>query len=269
MADDHTVVGRVMAIVDALAAAAEPLGLAALTRATKLPKPTVRRIANDLVRQQVLESTSDGYRLGPRLSYYGSRAVRDDPLFLAAPPYLRDLSLRAHGEISWCGAFRGGELVVAQPVFGHEYRELALQHKWPSATMLGPSVALTAGGRLQTAFDPELSERLAHSGCRPLTRHSVTAPRELGALFEAARATGLAYEREQVLTGWSCVAAVIRDANEVPVGVLGLIGRSSSSAQRSTQRALLAAADSMSRELRSSTRAQLAPGLPVTDRPRY
>lgn len=264
MSDDHTVVGRVVAITDAVAAASGPLSLAELTRSTGLPKPTARRIANDLVRHHILESTPAGYRLGPRLSYYGFRALREDRLAVVAPPYLRDLSLRAHGEISWCGAFLGGELVCGQPVFGHEYREAIKHQTWPSSALLGSSIALTAGGRLQTAFDAERSERLARTGCRPLTRHSATAPGELRALLEQARATGLAYEREQVTEGWSCVAAVILGADEAPVGVIGLTGRSSVAAQRSTQRALLAAADAIARELQSSTPADIAPRLDRT-----
>ncbi|WP_327139510.1 IclR family transcriptional regulator domain-containing protein [Nocardia sp. NBC_01327] len=254
MSDDHTVVGRVVAITDAIAAAAGPLTLAALTHGTGIPKPTVRRIANDLVRHHVLEATPAGYRLGPRLSYYGFRAGRAEGLSVVVPPYLRDLSLRAHGEVSWCGEFFRGELDFRQLVFGHEYRADISSQTWPSSALLGPSFALTAGGRLQSAFDDALSEQLAQTGCRPLTRYSATAPRELRLLLEQARATGLAYEREQVTLGWSCVAAVILDAEERPLGVIGLTGRSSVAAQRSTQRALIAAADAIGRELRSARR---------------
>lgn len=249
MSDDHTMVGRVVAITDAVAAANEPLSLAALTRATGLPKPTVRRIANDLVRHQILESTPEGYGLGTRVAFYGLRAVSEKELSVLAPPHLRDLSLRARGEVSWCGEFFGDEVVFRQLSFGHEYREALRTQTWPSASLLGSSIALTAAGRLQAAFDPELSEQLEHTGCQPLTRYSATTPRELRVLLEEARATGLAYEREQVTLGWSCVAAAIVDADDQLRGVVGITGRSSTAAQRSMQRALITAADSIGRGL--------------------
>ncbi len=251
--DDHTMVGRVVAITDAVAAASGAMSLAALTRETGLPKATVRRIAKDLVRHNVLEFDPRGYRLGTRLAYYGFRAVIEEGLSVVAPPHLRDLSLRTHGEVSWCGEFFQGEVVFRQLVFGHEYREAVKESVWPTNSRLGASIALTAAGRLQTAFDAELSERIIRTGCEPLTRHSATSPRELRLLIEQARATGLAYEREQVSPGWSCVAAAILDADEQPVGVIGITGRSSAAAQRSTQRALIAAADAIGREMRSIT----------------
>ncbi|MFB7719446.1 IclR family transcriptional regulator [Nocardia sp. NPDC056100] len=252
-------VGRVVAITDAVAAASGPMSLAELTRGTGLPKATVRRIANDLVRHEVLELVADGYRLGARLAYYGFRAVNEEGLSVVAPPHLRELSLRAHGEVSWCGEFFDGEMVFRQLVFGHEYREAVRNQNWPSNARLGSSIALTAAGRLQTAYDAELSERITHTGCAPLTKHSATSPRELGLLLEQARATGLAYEREQVTPGWSCVAAAILDAEERPLGVIGITGRSSAAAQRSTQRALIAAADAIGRDLRSLVRTAIAP----------
>jgi DNA-binding IclR family transcriptional regulator len=64
--DDHTVIGRAVAILDCIASAAGPLALAALTRRTGIPKPTVRRIANDLTKRGMLELTSDGYQPATR-----------------------------------------------------------------------------------------------------------------------------------------------------------------------------------------------------------
>jgi hypothetical protein len=54
--DDHTVVGRAVAILDCVASAASPLPLAALTRKTGIPKPTVRRIASDLTERSNIDA---------------------------------------------------------------------------------------------------------------------------------------------------------------------------------------------------------------------
>ncbi|MQY25931.1 helix-turn-helix domain-containing protein [Nocardia aurantia] len=251
--EDRTVIGRAVAVLDAVAAATEPLSLAALTAATSLPKPTARRIANELVRRGVLAAAPGGYRLGPRLDYYGSRALRDDRLAATAQPYLWDLSWRTGGEIAWCGTLLGGELTFrSPPVFGHRYREAVGAQGWPSMAMLGPSVVLTAGGRLQVALDDRQAGEITQRGCRPLTRHSAVAPRRLTANLAAARDAGFASEQEQALDGWCCAAAVVRGADERPVGIVGVTGRGGA-AQRSIQRVLIAAAGGIARELRTGT----------------
>ncbi|MEV6984738.1 helix-turn-helix domain-containing protein [Sphaerisporangium sp. NPDC051017] len=73
--DDRTVTGRAAAILDAVAAG-DPMTLAELTRAVGIPKPTVRRIAADLMSRRLLARCADGrYRLGVHLLELGVRAA--------------------------------------------------------------------------------------------------------------------------------------------------------------------------------------------------
>ncbi|WP_446219963.1 helix-turn-helix domain-containing protein [Micromonospora sp. IBHARD004] len=64
--DDHTVTGRVMAVLEAVGALEEAATLAALTRHTGIPKPTVRRIAADLVARKILNRDATGYLWGSK-----------------------------------------------------------------------------------------------------------------------------------------------------------------------------------------------------------
>jgi hypothetical protein len=47
--DDHTMVGRALAVIEAVAAHGPPIALAELSSLTGNPKPTTHRIVNDLV----------------------------------------------------------------------------------------------------------------------------------------------------------------------------------------------------------------------------
>ena len=123
---------------------------------------------------------------------------------------------------------------------------------WPGPDLLGPSVVLLAGGRLQVAHQPERAERILSSGCRPLTRFSVTDPRRLRVLLAQARDTGFAEEDEQAMLGWSCMAAVVRDQAGTMIGAIGVTGRSSGIAARGLRSGLLRSAGTLAGELRAA-----------------
>jgi DNA-binding IclR family transcriptional regulator len=88
--DDHTVTGRVLAVLETVAAHDRPMSPAELTRAVAIPRPTVRRIATDLCGRRMLRQGVDGgYLLGP-----GMRAASQSGLRQAATPNMQDL--RSH-----------------------------------------------------------------------------------------------------------------------------------------------------------------------------
>ena len=64
---ERSMVARAVQVIDAVAASRAPATLGRLMRATALPKPTVRRIAHQLVEQGVLARTDAGYVLGARV----------------------------------------------------------------------------------------------------------------------------------------------------------------------------------------------------------
>jgi len=111
--DDKTVVGRVAAILDAVAEASAPVPLAELTRLTGIPKPTVRRIAASLVARGILGRTEAGYVPGGKMLRYGLHAMSRHPVALAVQPYLQDLHQRSMGEMAWFATAEAGELTVA------------------------------------------------------------------------------------------------------------------------------------------------------------
>ncbi|WP_167474003.1 IclR family transcriptional regulator [Nocardia arthritidis] len=231
-AGDRTVVGRAVRILDAVATGTPPVSLARLTIRTGLPKATVRRIANGLARRGMLTATSMGYRIGPRLLWQGMRSRDRQRETITVQPYLQELYACSDAQIAWYAIRCHGELAIAATAFGLADRAIVQATSRLDLSAFGPSLVLTAAGRLHIAHDDELIDRISTTSCPPLTNHSVTDPKRLRALLDAARATGSALEYEQVLRGWSCAAEAVYDTSGDLIGVLGVLGRGFSVARR-------------------------------------
>lgn len=239
--DDHTVVGRALAVIEAVAECGPNATLSELARLTGIPKPTALRVANDLVQRRLLRRTPNGYALGPELSRLGETASlqRDFDRYL---PVLEELHA-AHGGVAWLTA--GRELAKVQPVgmVCDDGLEGIARAGWPapgSAAML----INTAGGHLALAHQSDLLERVARGGMTPSTPHSLRDISQLFASVRRARQDGFAVESEQSAKGWSCAAAVLprRTDKRAVIGVTIPVGRANA---RELIRSVLRALDAI------------------------
>ncbi|MFI2077557.1 IclR family transcriptional regulator [Streptomyces triculaminicus] len=204
--DDHTVIGRAVAILDAVASTPEPMSLSKLAAETGIPKPTVRRIANQLVAQGILCSHPRGYRLGLRLTELGGMAVRQLGSAELAAPFVHELHRRT-GQIAWIGAVSGDCLVVLDTAFGREHAGI-MSTSWPPKMTL-EAVAATAAGRLMMATRANGSEQVLRLGLTRLTPYTITSPRILQDRLRCAAETGQALEHQETRLGWWCGAALV------------------------------------------------------------
>src|SRR6056297_1045875 len=90
-ADAASIVHRAAVVLDAFGAKRAVMGLSELSRRSGLPKPTVHRLAGQLVEVGFLERQGTSYRLGVRLFELGLRVPRSRVLRDAALPFLEDL----------------------------------------------------------------------------------------------------------------------------------------------------------------------------------
>lgn len=253
MVDDHTVLGRAVAILDCVVDAVDPLPLAVLTRLTTIPKPTVRRIANHLVDRGMLELTPDGYVPGQRLIHHGLQSAFHDGTVVTVQPHLQDLHLRTRGEAAWFARMHQGELVVTGAAYGRQH--IAELHKaWFSRmSRLGPSMILLAMGIIEVANRPDLADRILFSGWPPLTRYSITDKGRMRRVLAEAFDTGFAQEVEQTKLGVACVAAALRDSSGQLVGAIGATGQCRAIGTSGVRAGLERSAELLERELRSAT----------------
>lgn len=196
---------RAVAILDSFRPTGGPFRLAELVRRSGLPKSTVHRLVGELVRLSLLEQTSTGYLLGPKLFELGALAPRQRDLREAALPFMQDL-FEATRETVHLGIRDGHQVVYVEKIHGRDPLDL------PSRIGGRLPLTCTGVGKALLAFsgDAVLAEVLA--GPLPaITPQSITDPARLRTTIELAQATAIAVEEQEATVGVSCIAAPVLD----------------------------------------------------------
>ncbi|WP_162889964.1 IclR family transcriptional regulator [Streptomyces olivoreticuli] len=195
-----------MEILGAVASAPVPMSLSKLTEETGIPKPTVRRIANQLVAHGVLYHHLGGYRIGLRVTELGGMAARQLGSAELAASFVHELHRRT-GQIAWIGAVSDDCLVMLDTAFARDHVRI-MGTSWPPKMKL-ETIAATAAGQLMMALRANETGEVPRWSLTRLTPYTVTSPqRHLDRLRSAAE-TGEAVEWEEVRLGWWCGAALV------------------------------------------------------------
>jgi DNA-binding IclR family transcriptional regulator len=249
--DDHTVAGRILAVLDAVTAFGRPVTLAEITRGTKIPKPTVRRIAADLVMRRMLRRCADGrFILGSRLVELGMHAAAQHGLREAATPYVQELFART-GEIVWVCVLADADVTLVYSAFGANRADEVRRKGWPFG-LNNLAFQATAAGRIVLADRPDLVERRRSRPLPAITPHTTISWPRLTATLDAVRDSGIAIEHQQCLSGYSCVATGLRAPTGSLIGIIGVTGRASTLPVRGLIRPLLNAARDVTHKLSPS-----------------
>jgi len=176
-------------------------GVSELARALELPKSTVHRLLQALVRRGLVEQENGRYAPGARLVALGLGAQERDPVVGAARPVL-DEEARALGETVFLMAPRSAGLVVLDKAEGAGFLR--------AAPRLGEVVPLhaTAAGKLAFAFAPERFA-LERAGSEAFTERTLRDADALRAEVERARKQGWAENHGEWIDGLSVVAAPV------------------------------------------------------------
>jgi len=218
--DDRSVLGRVLSILDAVAQDVGEVGLSELARRTGVKKPTVHRLATEMVRHRLLDRGAYGYRLGFHLFELGhqvqvSRALRDIAL-----PYMEDLYEISH-EIVQMAVLDGTEVVFLEKLTGHRSYEA------PSWVGGRHPASCTALGKAILSRSPDVVvERVIAAGLPRRTQRSITDPAAFRAELARIREEGVAFDTEEGIPEISCVAAPVCNTEGLPIVSLSITGPS-------------------------------------------
>ena len=199
--DPNTVLGKVEAILDALAEDGTTMGLSALARSSGVPKATVHRICTDLVTWGVVERSGDAYRLGARLFELGSRVPSRRVLRELALPYLEELLVACGHSI---------HLAVPLPDAVLYLDKLIVHRSTPTPSEVASRAPLhaTATGKAVLAFgDPNLIHDLLSGGLERFTPRTLVEPAELARDLGETRARGYSEEWEEYALGYASMGA--------------------------------------------------------------
>lgn len=178
------------------------LTLAQLVRRTGLPRSSAHRMLERLVALRWLRREGHDYELGMRLVELGSLAVHQHRLHRAAGPLLHDLH-RATGLVAHLAVLDGSDVVYLDKIGDRMTAAI------PTRVGGRQPAHCTAIGKAILAFTDGVDVNLQHRR----TRYSISSAGQLATELAKVRARGVAFEREESLLGFGCVAA--------PIGPLG------------------------------------------------
>ena len=160
---------------------------------------------------------SGSYSLGVRLLHLGNAYTARFDLLAAASELSRDVAART-GETCSIAVLQGSEVFYLAKVDGTEVL--------PVPSSIGrrlPASCTGLGKALLSCLPTERLHALYPDGVLPtLTPSSITTLAELMPQLERARATGVAFEREESTPGLACAATVIRDVADRPVAAVSV-----------------------------------------------
>ncbi len=208
-----SVLGRIIAIFDAVKESGGCISITDIAARTRLPKSTVSRLVSDLTAQRYLTRTDEGVILGLRLFELGARASLPRRLIGAAAPVIRNL-LEATGErvVLW---IQQGENMVSLAAVPGRLPML------PTAAGMRSPVLTTASGKAYLAFcaDQRVVTRISASlgdGAASRLRDELT----------SVRASVVAMDIEMSYPGIAAVASPVLSPDRVVLGAISLAGPS-------------------------------------------
>ncbi|MBK3774342.1 IclR family transcriptional regulator [Azospirillum sp. YIM DDC1] len=207
--DRRPLADRVLALLDAVAGAGQPMAVKDIAEKLALPKPTAHRLIAMLEERGFLARPFDGrlVTVGPKLRTLALNTLRSSLAQAPSHARLRALSLEL-GETCNIGVLEGGDVV---------YLDRVEVEGWPLRLEFGVGSRVplhcTAMGKLFLAFLPELPRRRLLD-CLPLPRMSAATlcdPALFRAELERIAACGHSFDDEEYMPGVFCAAVPIRD----------------------------------------------------------
>ncbi|ORA84811.1 IclR family transcriptional regulator [Mycobacterium malmoense] len=192
------VIDRISLVLDAFDGPGR-LTLAQIVRRTGLPRSSAHRMLERLVQLRWLRRSGRDYELGMRLVELGSLAVHQDRLVRAARPLLGELH-RATGLVVHLAVLDGPDVVYLEKIGDQGI-----------PTRVGgrqPAHCTAVGKAILAHHDAEVDLQVRK------TRYSISNSAQLAIELAKVRAHGVAFEREESLLGFGCVAAPIGNPGE-------------------------------------------------------
>lgn len=197
------VIRRVAAILRALHDAPEGLSLSQLSERVDLARSTIHRLVTTLEEERFVNSSPDGYRLGPGLM----SLVRNDDADIArkARPFMVSLSRQLQETV---------DLAVLEQDTVHFIDQVSPSRRLRAVSSIGAyfPVHCTANGKALLATMPDESiAALLPKRLPRLTPNTIVNRSRLFTEVQKTRESGVAFDREEHTLGICAVGAVISD----------------------------------------------------------
>ncbi|PTR22821.1 IclR family transcriptional regulator [Rhodococcus sp. OK519] len=215
-----SMIERMTLILDVFEDRSTRLTLEEIGVRTQLPRSTVHRILEQLVRLDWVEHASFGYCLGRRASSLGSgNGSSNGDLRVAAAPLLHELHLQT-GMVVHLAVLDGRDSVYLDKVGGRHFASTL-----PSRVGGRCPAYSTAGGKSMLAWlTPEHVDSLYETQLSRRTNHTITGLSTLHQELNRIRQRrGLAFESGESVRGVACVGVAVR-GHDGPAAAISLCG---------------------------------------------
>jgi IclR family transcriptional regulator, acetate operon repressor len=231
-----SVLGRIIAILDAVKGPDRCVTITDVALRTGLPKSTVSRLVGELTAQRYLERCDDGITLGLRLFELGARASLPRRLIGAAAPVIRSLH-DATGERVVLWVQQGNDMVSMAAAPGR-------LPMLPTRAGTRSPVLTTASGKAYLAFcaDQRVVDRISASLVDEAAHHFRDELTQV-------RATVVAMDIEASYPGIAAVASPILSSDRSVLGAISLAGPSDGMDPHSVAPLVRAAGTNVTRRL--------------------
>jgi DNA-binding IclR family transcriptional regulator len=243
----NSVLGKAFSILNAFDDNSDALRLVDLSHRSGVPKPSVYRLAQELVDLGLLEKVDGGYRLGFGVFALSQRVNTAPRLRQVARPVLVDLCSTTNATV---------HLAVLEGERTYYVEKLGGTHGVHVLSRVGGRLPLTctASGKLLLALSSR-SEQLLSSildrGLERLTQRSLATPAALVAEVQQIRGRRLATEMEEALAGFKSYAAAIQEPSGEAIAALSVTVPVSFAGDRQLVQSLQAAAATVTRRYAS------------------
>lgn len=214
-----SMIERMTLILDAFDASTPTLTLLGLVERTGLPRSTVHRILDQMIKLRWLAHTSGGYRLGMRALELGGLTADHNEIRDAVSPLLHELSQRT-GMVGHLAVLDGRDVVYLDKAGGRFAASLP--------TRLGgrmPAHATGVGKAMLACLEPNIAEAAVRARLPRLTPRTICEADALSRDLQQIRMRqGVAIDREEAVVGIACVAAPLRGRGTAPAAI-SLSGR--------------------------------------------
>jgi len=214
------VLHKTLDVLEAIKRQAPGLGLAGLSRAVRVPKPTVYRILATLEARGYLERSEEGsYRLGKRFLQLEDETPFEQLLNKAAQPVIEMLVASCKETVN-LGVLDGGDVVVINTVESPQAVRMASKignRRHLHSTALGKIL-------LSGMSDAQAVRLMRMKGLPRLTPKTIRSERTLLAEIRRVRAQGYAMDDQENELDGRCIAAPVGGPNGQVVGALSISG---------------------------------------------
>lgn len=240
----QSVLDRVMAILDAFKPNDMSLSAAEIVRRTGMAKATTHRLMKSMIDHGLIQRI-DGRRfsLGLRLYELGHLASRER--------LLRDLALPILGDLFEATGKNVNLAILDQTSVIYLLKLSTRGGPQPPSRIGGRLPAYcTAVGKAMLAFLPDSYTDAVVSAPMPrLTPMTITEPAHFRSTLNAVRESGLAFDRQELSRGVTCIAAPILARDDRAVAALSVTFRDDPKSEQRVMGAVKLSARMLSRQL--------------------